>query len=402
MSESTEQVAAKVEAPVDTTTIVETNTEYPPSVHKVHRQLLAIFDPENIAKDNFFRELVERTPEGWVPIKKLSMIKRFKEIIEGDLSLFETAVTLAPLDFEINQDKTQLRCVKKKENPVQEKEEAKDRSAVALMTHIDLQNKRSIYAKGFSVEEEPTEAELKEFYSKYGRVVSLRLRREGQKNRDGAFKGSIFVEFESPEIAETVVNEATEYKSAEVPLMNMIKADYVEMKRVEKYSGMEYEIARSNHRHLIEYNINGQDIRYKDVKDLVKKVHSSIGRLEPLKVEGTGVIELFRTTPEEFLAKLDNQTIEGVNFFLVSAEARSHFNKVQKENKSARGRGGARGGGRGGRGGGGRGGRGGRDFRGGKRGNDANATEIGNKRARVAEEVKPSNGIPVIATSAAK
>lgn len=64
MSESTEQVAAKVEAPVDTTTIVETNTEYPPSVHKVHRQLLAIFDPENIAKDNFFRELVERTPEG--------------------------------------------------------------------------------------------------------------------------------------------------------------------------------------------------------------------------------------------------------------------------------------------------------------------------------------------------
>lgn len=72
MSESTEQVAAKVEAPVDTTTttaVVETSTEYPPSVHKVHRQLLAIFDPENIAKDNFFRELVERTPEG---CKKIS------------------------------------------------------------------------------------------------------------------------------------------------------------------------------------------------------------------------------------------------------------------------------------------------------------------------------------------
>lgn len=66
MSDSTEQVA-KVETPVDNT-IVETSTdagaEYPPSVHKVHRQLLIIFDPENIAKDNFFRELVERTPEG--------------------------------------------------------------------------------------------------------------------------------------------------------------------------------------------------------------------------------------------------------------------------------------------------------------------------------------------------
>lgn len=40
-----------------------TEVEYPPNVHKVHRQLLAIFDPENIKKDNFFRELVERDPE---------------------------------------------------------------------------------------------------------------------------------------------------------------------------------------------------------------------------------------------------------------------------------------------------------------------------------------------------
>lgn len=60
----------KVDA-VDTTPVVQDEAmpeaastgEYPPSVHKVHRQLLAIFDPENIKKDNFFRELVERNPE---------------------------------------------------------------------------------------------------------------------------------------------------------------------------------------------------------------------------------------------------------------------------------------------------------------------------------------------------
>ena len=49
-----------VAVPEDATT---TKVEYPPNVHKVHRQLLAIFDPENIKKDNFFRELVERDPE---------------------------------------------------------------------------------------------------------------------------------------------------------------------------------------------------------------------------------------------------------------------------------------------------------------------------------------------------
>lgn len=33
------------------------------NVHKVQRQLFAIFDPENLAKDNFFRELYEKDPD---------------------------------------------------------------------------------------------------------------------------------------------------------------------------------------------------------------------------------------------------------------------------------------------------------------------------------------------------
>ena len=66
----TQSQETMVDTPVETVqeTMVmeetESAVEYPPSVHKVHRQLLAIFDPESIAKDNFFRELVERTPEG--------------------------------------------------------------------------------------------------------------------------------------------------------------------------------------------------------------------------------------------------------------------------------------------------------------------------------------------------
>lgn len=44
----------------ETTPVVE----QPPNVHAVLAQLKAIFDPENLAKDNFFRELVERDAEG--------------------------------------------------------------------------------------------------------------------------------------------------------------------------------------------------------------------------------------------------------------------------------------------------------------------------------------------------
>lgn len=72
------------------------------------------------------------------------MIKRFKEILEGDLSLFEKAVTLAPKDFELNAEKTQLRCIKK-EVEVAEKEPV-EKASNEILNHMQLQNKRSIYA----------------------------------------------------------------------------------------------------------------------------------------------------------------------------------------------------------------------------------------------------------------
>ncbi|KAI7905668.1 SNF2 family N-terminal domain-containing protein [Cokeromyces recurvatus] len=312
----------------------------PPKVHNVQRQLLAIFDPENLKKDNFFRELVEKDPEHWVPIKKLSMIKRFKEILEGDLGLFEKAVSISPNDFEMNEAKTHLRYIRKEEEQPKEEEEKptlsrEERRAAEnqkkFLDHIEQQNKRSIYAKGFNTEEDqPSEAELKEFYGKFGRVLSVRLRREGNNNRTGKFKGSIFVEFELPEIAQKVVEEATEYKS--LPLLTMIKADYVEMKKQEKFGGAEYEglANKFTHRHLIEYS-NGQDYGYKDIKELVKTVAPNVGRLEPLDKKGCGVIELYKMSPEEFLEKLTDHKIESINFFLASSTARAHFNKIQKE-----------------------------------------------------------------------
>ena len=76
----------------------------------------------------------------------MAMIKRFKEILEGDLSLFEKAASLASQDFEMNEEKTQIRYIKKAEAPVVEEEVKVDRNAAALMSHMELQNKRSIYA----------------------------------------------------------------------------------------------------------------------------------------------------------------------------------------------------------------------------------------------------------------
>lgn len=77
----------------------------------------------------------------------MSMIKRFKQILDGDLSLFEKAVTLAPKDFEINAEKTQIRCIKKEVEEIQKEHVATATSV--LLNHMQLQNKRSIYAVSF-------------------------------------------------------------------------------------------------------------------------------------------------------------------------------------------------------------------------------------------------------------
>lgn len=83
-----------------------------------------------------------------VPIKKMSLIKRFKQIIEGDLSLFEEAVSTSPESFELNEAKTHLRCIKKVEEPKkeEEKDEKQSKNEEKIKNHIESLNHRSIYA----------------------------------------------------------------------------------------------------------------------------------------------------------------------------------------------------------------------------------------------------------------
>lgn len=72
------------------------------------------------------------------------MIKRFKQILDGDLGLFEKAVTLAPQNFEMNEEKTQIRCIKKEVEKMQK--EHVTEATNKLLTHMEVQNRRSIYS----------------------------------------------------------------------------------------------------------------------------------------------------------------------------------------------------------------------------------------------------------------
>ena len=73
-----------------------------------------------------------------------------------------------------------------------------NKSQVEVQKVIEDQSMaRSIYAKGFGLEQPTTQFDIEAFFTSYGSTNQVRLRR----NNDGIFKGSVFVEFASEDDA---------------------------------------------------------------------------------------------------------------------------------------------------------------------------------------------------------
>lgn len=194
----------------------------------------------------------------------------------------------------------------------------------------------------------------------------------------------MFIEYESPEIAQVAVETIKEYPGITEPLLVMNKQEYIDMKSKEKFGNAAWDTEFSEVKNFIEY-YNAEQLNFKEIKELVAAV-TPIGRLEEVGGRGSGVIQLNEITPEEFLEKLVDNKIQDVCFRLASDDARREFIKIQKNFRQQRQQ--SKRGGRGGRGGRGRGGRGGRGngrgggFRGEKRANDNPSSEFDPKRPR--------------------
>ncbi|KAI7863708.1 hypothetical protein BDF14DRAFT_1841353 [Spinellus fusiger] len=380
---------------------------------KVLEQLCLIYGPDNMETDTFFREMTMQDPEGWITLKKLSNIKRFKAIINGDTSFFEAAATLSEGVFEMNKDKTKLRMVKGPELTPEEIEEAEKvekeaKEAEVQAEHVkkltetmSTQNSRSIYAKGFSVDPETSKEDIRAYFTTFGRVVTVKLR----LNEEKKFKGSVFIEFETPEVAASVAKENLTFADQE--LNAMLKQDYIDMKCKEKFEGKDWAPVGINKKlaNLIEYS-GGNSLSFKEIKTMIAP-YANAPYLEPLgpAANGCGVIEIMDMTPEQFFNAIENNAIGPLTFRLPDDKAREIYTMKRKEAREAlrsgrgrRGRGGH--GDRGGRGRGGRGGRGGREgFHGkensNKRSDDGKVSDP--KRSRTVEVV--ASGIPSVGSS---
>ncbi|KAI9278599.1 hypothetical protein BDA99DRAFT_567293 [Phascolomyces articulosus] len=318
------------------------------SEQEVLQGLQTIYQPDNLKKNAFFRELLEQDPERWISLKKISVIKQMKPLVNGDLELLIRAIESSNDEFEVNEQKTKVRTVKALDLSEEKPQETKDGVPVPTAAqverfgdHLSAVNKKSIYAKGFPENPEPSRKELTGLFAPFGRVMHIKYRRDDAKK----FKGSVFIEFESEEVAQKVVTQNPSFKGKE--LLVMLKCEYIEMKAKEKYADQTFEHSDivSSATAYLEYEGAG-DMRVEAIKDLIKEklgvtvVH--VYRKKEKEKRGNGVVQLNGIYVEDFLAKLsDDNKLEELTFKAADDESRGECmddkSKLIKALKSRRG-----------------------------------------------------------------
>jgi len=197
------------------------------SERKILRQLEFYFSESNLPRDKFLRELVERDEDRFVEMKTLLKFQRMRDLLQE----FGGSNNPDVVDMVVNllrEKSKQLECDERGEM-VRRKEDLRAKEEI----EEDVE-KRSLYANPFPMTS--TIEELQDWFEKTAdeRVLSVRLRRH-IASKD--FKGSIFVEFETKDIAEKVKAMKLEHEGAELTLM--FKREYLENKKDEKRAKME-------------------------------------------------------------------------------------------------------------------------------------------------------------------
>lgn len=116
------------------------------------------------------------------------------------------------------------KCVRRKEPLPEALDDGYDPDTVKVFE--DKAMPRSVYVKGFGEEQPSTQFDIEAFFAPYGPTNAIRLRRSDTK----LFKGSVFVEFESEELAKKFLElePKPKYKGQELQIMS--KKEYCDKK----------------------------------------------------------------------------------------------------------------------------------------------------------------------------
>ncbi|KAG8826155.1 hypothetical protein FRC17_008356 [Serendipita sp. 399] len=177
------------------------------------RQIEFYLSDSNLPFDKFLWGIYDKTNEHWIPIKQMATFKRMREFEEFGHEWLVDALRRS----------TKLEVEEKGEN-IRRTDSLVERPRESV-------EERSVYAKNFPTEYPTLQQDLERFFSRFGAIAAVRMRR----HEDKSFKGSVFCEYSDVEGAQRFVNKEDrprEFKGTE--LLVMSKADYIKMKCEEK------------------------------------------------------------------------------------------------------------------------------------------------------------------------
>ncbi|EDO33058.1 predicted protein [Nematostella vectensis] len=158
-------------------------------VNQLKEQIDFYFSDSALLKDRFLKQQIENHPDGYVAISTIASFNKIKQMTD-DIKLVKKAMKLSQ-QLELNEDGTMVRRM------------------------APLPQPRNVDAETVYVEKLPFHADhdwLKKVFSEFGKVLYVSLPRF---KHNGEIKGFAFIEFESKQQAEHVVQDGVLYREKE-------------------------------------------------------------------------------------------------------------------------------------------------------------------------------------------
>ena len=181
--------------------------------------------------DQFLFSKVEGHKNCPVPLNIVHSFKRMRHF-QPYSAVVDALKESAVLDLVDNDSAVQRKV------PLAEEFQNKDHREVKKV-YEDKAMGQSVYVKGFGAEKPSTQFDIEAFFTPFGPVNSVRLRRTDRKE----FKGSVFIEFDSAETAKAFLDLESKPKFDGKDLMIKSKKQYCDEKVDEINKG---KIRRSN------------------------------------------------------------------------------------------------------------------------------------------------------------
>ncbi|XP_053327761.1 lupus La protein [Spea bombifrons] len=256
---------------------------------KICQQIEFYFGDHNLPRDKFLKDQIA-LDDGWVPLKTMITFNRLSKLTTDFSTIFGALKKSKTGLLELDEDNCKIR--RSLDNPIPE----------ATEEYKNLIKKRTVYIKGFPVD--TTLDDIKEWLESNSSIESIQMRRTLER----AFKGSIFIVFDSEESAKKFLeNRDLKYKDTDMIILSkdeyyMKKNDERKQNKSDAKAKQEQEEAERNSGCLLKFSGDLDNMTSREDLTALFQNHGEIKWIDFSRGANEGII-LFKEKAKEALEK---------------------------------------------------------------------------------------------------